>query len=90
MLSLGDSDGDGSLDLLTYSKVDKDGKVLLDVIDYEADGQPDLRIKFAEQYAELWHVDRWYRVEKREGRRGIVLNGVFVELKRESNRFIVP
>jgi hypothetical protein len=90
ILSVGDTNGDGALDVLTYSKVDKDGRSLLDVVDYEVDGQPDLRIHFAERYSEVWHVDRWYRVENREGRRGIVLNGVFVELKRENNRFVVP
>lgn len=90
ILSVGDSDGDGALDGLTYSKVDKNGTVLLDVIDYEADGQPDMRISFADRYTELWHADRWYRVENQEGRRGIVLNGAFVELKRENNRLIVP
>jgi putative transposase len=29
-------------------------------------------------------------VEDREGRPGVVLNGAFVELKRENNRFTVP
>jgi hypothetical protein len=90
MLSAGDSDGDGSLDGLSYAKVDSDGKALLEVVDYEADGQADLRIHFAHDYSELWHVDRWYRVENRESRRGIVLNGAFVELKMERNRLIVP
>lgn len=90
LLSVEDSDGDGALDGLAYSKVDKDGTVLLDVVDYEADGQPDMRINFADSYTELWHADRWYRVDNQEGRRGIVLNGAFVELKRENNRLFVP
>lgn len=90
ILSVGDADGDGALDGLSYAKVDKDGKAILEVIDYEADGQPDMRIHFVDHYSELWHADRWYRVENREGRRGIVLDGVFVELKREDNRLVVP
>ena len=90
ILSVGDSDGDGALDGLSYATVDKDGKVILEVIDYEADGQADMRIHFVDHYSELWHADRWYRVENREGRRGIVLDGVFVEVKRENNRLVVP
>jgi hypothetical protein len=90
LLSVGDSDGDGALDILTYSKVDQDGKAILDVIDYESDGQADFRIHFVDSYMEVWHVDRWYRVENRGGVRGIVLNGNFVALKRENNRYIVP
>ena len=90
ILSVGDTNGDGALDALTYSKVDEHGERLLDVVDYEADGQPDLRINLTERYSEVWHVDRWYRIEDRYGRRGISLNGAFVELRRENNRFVVP
>lgn len=90
ILSVGDSDGDGALDGLSYATVDKDGKAILEVIDYEADGQADMRIHFVDHYSELWHADRWYRVENREGRRGIMLDGVFVEVKRENNRLVVP
>ena len=49
MLMAGDSDGDGSLDGLTYAKVDSDGKVLVEVTDYEADGQLDIRTNFADR-----------------------------------------
>jgi hypothetical protein len=90
LLAFSDSDGDGRPDFLTYSTVDENGKVIMDVTDYEADGQPDLRINFAERYLEIWHADRWYRVENKEGRRGIELNGEFVELRREKNRYYVP
>lgn len=90
ILSVGDSDGDGRLDNLTYTSVDADGKATLSVTDYEADGQLDLRINFIDRYAELWHVDRWYRLEVREGRRGIIKDGTFVELERRNNRYYVP
>ena len=90
ILNVGDADGDGALDGLSYAKVDKDGKAILEVIDYEADGQPDMRIHFVDHYSELWHADRWYRVETREARPGIVMNDVFVELTREGNRLVVP
>lgn len=88
-MSVADSDGDGALDGLSYATVDKDGKVLVQVTDYEADGQLDMRINFAESYVELWHLDRWYRVEDRNGQRGVVVNGGFVELTNENNRLSI-
>jgi hypothetical protein len=90
MLSASDADGDGLLDGVSYSRMDENGKTLLTVIDYEADGQADLRMHFADSFTEIWHNDRWYRIERREDRRGITLNGVFVELERRNNRLVVP
>lgn len=90
ILSVADADGDGRLDGLTYTSVDADGKATLSVTDYEADGQLDLRINFVDRYTELWHGDRWYRMEMRDGRRGIVKDGAFVELQRRDNRYYVP
>jgi len=90
LVSLMASAGDGSLNYMEYSNADASGKVVMTVIDYEADGQADFRMNFAKGYNEIWCVDRWYRLEKRGGASGIILNGVFTVLKRENNRFIVP
>jgi hypothetical protein len=90
MLSVSDRDGDGRLDILAYGVVDEEGNAILDVVDYEADGQPDMRIHFMEHYFEIWHVDRWYRTEIRDGRRGIVVEDEFVELRKTDNRWVVP
>jgi hypothetical protein len=84
------SRGNGALNYMEYSNADASGKVVMTVIDYEADGQADFRINFAKGYNEIWHIDRWYRLEKRDGENGIILNGVFAVLKREENRFVVP
>ena len=85
-----DSDGDGRLDGVEYSTVDENGKARIHVIDYEADGQLDLRLHFDEGYNEIWHVDRWYRIEKRGDQRGVILDGEFVELEKQGNRLVVP
>lgn len=90
MVSIADRNGDGLIDVLTYAVIDESGEIVLDVVDYEADGQPDMRINFKDHYFELWHVDRWYRTEVRDGRRGIVIDGEFVELRRGDNRWLVP
>jgi len=90
MLGAWDSDGDGRLDGVEYSTMDENGKPRLHVIDYEADGQLDLRMHLDDGYTEIWHVDRWYRIEKRGNQRGVTLNGEFVELERQGNRPVVP
>ena len=90
MLGTWDADGDGRLDGVEYSTVDENGKARLTVIDYEADGQLDMRMHSDEGYAEIWHVDRWYRIEKRGNQRGVMLDGEFVELERQGNRPVVP
>jgi hypothetical protein len=90
LLTLSDSDGDGRPDSVTYSKMDSQGVVTLEATDFDMDGQADLRFTFAEHYFEVWHADRWYRVETRDGRRGIVMDGRFVELRKDKSRYIVP
>ena len=90
MVTVGDRNGDGLVDMLTYAVLDENGQAVLDVVDYEADGQADMRINFKEHYFEIWHIDRWYRTESRDGRRGIVIDGEFVELQRGENRWVVP
>ena len=90
LLALSDSDGDGRPDMLTYWNVDAAGEASFQVTDYDMDGQPDLRINYAEHRVELWHLDRWYRVETRDGHRGIVVDGKFVEVRNEKSRLFVP
>jgi hypothetical protein len=90
MVSASDQDGDGRIDILTYGIVDEDGEHLLDVIDYEADGQADLRMNFRENYFELWHDERWHRGVVRDGVRGVVVDGEFQPVERSDKRLIVP
>jgi hypothetical protein len=70
--------------------MDEKGNALVTVIDYDADGQLDLRMHLADDYSEIWHVDRWYRIEKRGSRRGVMLNGEFVDLEQRGSRPVVP
>lgn len=90
MLSVGDRDGDGRIDILEYEVLDEQGAPVMSVVDYEADGQPDMRIHSKEHFWEIWHVDRWYRVERRVDHPGIVVDGKFVELEKRDNRWVVP
>jgi hypothetical protein len=90
VLSVGDSNGDGQLDNLTYTKTGANGEPLVSVTDYEADGQPDLRVDFVNRIIDIWYRDGWHRVEQRGEARGLLLDGRFVELKRQNGRLIVP
>jgi hypothetical protein len=90
MFVAADENGDGLIDLISYYVLDESGENnVLNVIDYEADGQADMRINFAESYWEMWHGDRWHRPEERDGVRGIVVNGNFLEIEMVDNRWIV-
>ena len=84
-----DRDADGRIDYLEYYVLDEDGEGVMNVIDYEADGQADFRLNYREHYNEIWHQDRWYRVENREGTRGIVVEDEFREVDVVDNRPIV-
>lgn len=90
LLSFGDRDGDGRIDILDYNVLDENGEQILSVTDYEFDGQPDLRVHWKEGYFEIRHAGQWYRVTEKNGARGIYLEDEFVVLKNEDNRWIVP
>jgi hypothetical protein len=90
MMTMSDQDGDGQMDILTYSVIDAEGAASVQVIDYELDGQPDVRLHFPDGSLEIWHLDRWHPAEERDGQRGITVDGQFLALARENNRWIVP
>jgi hypothetical protein len=89
MLTAGDQDGDGRIDILTYGVFDENGEHVLEIIDYEADGQADVKIHFGQGFYEVWHIDRWYRAENRDGIRGIIVGGDFREIRNIDNRLTV-
>ena len=62
-LTLGDRDADGVFDLLTYSALSDDGRVLVEVEDYGMDGQPDFILNFAESSASVYYRGTWYAVD---------------------------
>ena len=70
-VSLSDFDGDGVYDRLFYSAFDQDGKLTVDVADFNLDGQPDLRTVYEDSKSKVyaWIGDRWQRVEKRGHKR---------------------
>ncbi len=90
MLSFGDQDGDGRIDFLEYNVLDENGDRSTLIIDYEADGQADLRAYFQAGYFEIWHLGEWYRVEERNGNRYISVDGEAVQLEMQDNRWVVP
>ena len=90
LLGASDADGDGALDAVSYSRLDASGTRLLTFVDYDLDGQLDLRSSDVPGYDELWHLGQWHRIEVRNERPGILLEGEWVELSLANNRFTVP
>lgn len=89
MLTAADRNGDGRVDLVTYSVLNDDGETIREVIDYDADGQANIRIHFAESYSEIWHADGWHRIENQDGVRGIMFEGTFKEIRRLDGQLVV-
>lgn len=86
ILTTGDRDGDGALDIVSYTVANDRGEAVREVVDYDADGQLDLRVHFEQDYAELRHQEQWYRIEEQDGVRGITVEGVFREVRSADGR----
>ena len=71
-VSVSDSDGDGVLDFITYSILDKDGKLLSSVEDFGMDGQIDFKIDFVKKTAWVFWENEWRESVREEG-------GVFIQ-----------
>lgn len=89
LLLANDNDSDGRLDILTYTVMNEFGESLIEITDYDVDGQADLRLHLQEGFFEIWHQDRWYRSEVRGGVRGIVEDDQFREIKIVDNRPVI-
>jgi hypothetical protein len=90
VLTVSDADGDGRLDGLRYSKVDDQDRAVLEVEDYDVDGQPDFRRDFTTRArGDLWHKGRWYPLERRDEMDGIVVDGRFLEVRKKQGRHYV-
>lgn len=89
LLLANDNDNDGRLDILTYTVMNEFGESLIEITDYDVDGQADLRLHLQEGFFEIWHQDRWYRSEVRGGVRGIVEDDQFREIKIVDNRPVI-
>ncbi|MEM9386433.1 MAG: hypothetical protein AAGA68_15360 [Pseudomonadota bacterium] len=63
MLTLRDQDNDGVMDLLTYSALSADGKVLVAVEDYGMDGQPDFIFNRQARSAQVFYRGHWRKVD---------------------------
>ena len=48
-----------------------------------------LECRYPEGYLDIWHMDRWLRVETRDGMQGVFIDGQFVVLEMQNNRWRV-
>lgn len=73
-VSLSDFDGDGIYDRLLYSVFDEEGNVMVNVMDFDLDGQADFKLKQKGDKTEsfAWIEARWRLIEKKNGAPGAV------------------
>lgn len=89
VLALGDSDGDGDLDLLRYIVYDENGDQLIEVEDYDVNGKTDVRWHWQEpSFMELWYSNGWRQLHKRGDEFYLEFDGQVVPVKYENGRFI--
>lgn len=88
VLAIGDSDGDGTYDLLRYIAYDANGNQVIEVEDYDVDGSANTRWHWQEpSYLELWHMDAWRRIEKDGDRFYLEVNGIVVPVEYQGGKF---
>jgi hypothetical protein len=76
VVQVGQRHADPGLNHLIYTVLDAQGHPKTIVHDYEIDGQADTRMHFGPSgYVEVWHLDRWYRMERKDGERFITVDG---------------
>lgn len=46
--------------------------------------------RYPEGYFDIWHMDRWFRVETRDGLPGVFIDGQFVVLEMQNNQWRLP
>lgn len=91
-VSVSDNDGDGVLDFITYSILDKDGKLLSSVEDFGMDGQIDFKIDFIKKTAWVFWENEWRESVREEGGafiqfgdKKIAINDALKKLGRDSH-----
>lgn len=60
-VGLTDSNGDGVFDFLSISVLDEHGMTVVEIEDFQLDGQPDLRV-WSDGQAEVFYQDEWRAV----------------------------
>ena len=78
-VTVSDWDSDGVFDALSYSVLDSEGNVILEVEDFGMDGQIDMRVG-SDGHAELFYEGRWRVVESDGARKAIFVDGIEISL----------
>lgn len=90
LVAVGKRDSDNRLNDLRYTVVDDAGKPTLEVFDYEMDGQADVRMHYGSaRYTEIWHANRWLRIERGGQGRGVHVDGQFKKVESKDGRLYV-
>ena len=82
LIRLIDKDNDGHFDFIYLPIYDSNGNNVRDVIDYNYDGQPDIRVEMDGSGGYTWFEDNWYKIrnDKLTDKKYVTKGGIEVEL----------
>lgn len=88
IVNLQDRDKDGLFDQLSYIVFDKDGNVKVELFDLNLDGVPEtkwVRVQRNKREIYAWIEEGWHRIEKREGKGSVLIEGRWREIRKEGS-----
>jgi len=91
VVNLQDWDHDGLFDRLFYRVLDKDGNIKVELFDLDLDGVTETKFIHVQKdkiEVHAWIEERWYKVEKREGKPGVSIRGRWREIRKEGARWM--
>lgn len=91
IVNLQDWDHDGLFDRLSYRVLDRDGYIKVELLDLDLDGVPETKVVHGQKDKTqfyVWIEEGWHKVEKREGKPGVPIQGQWRPIRREGARWV--
>lgn len=83
-----DRDNNGSYEYLSYTYYDGNKEPLGKVIDFQRDGQLDMKIQFKSHSRSIWFKETWHPLHEKNNNEYINIDGHFVPVKYVGGRYV--